>query len=240
MMQAIKTAPPKNQLYDNLSDHKNKSEWVDWSAATPTDRWGEMSFDKGYETRWKQDQGFKWQNGLKNCFAKTHTTNDGFLRLRTNAGTEHFFIACVSFSDSRHFDQFDSMAMEWHQSDDTNNSCHLRRIGREWRHKDSGNTWRYCTYFDGERSKETKGYFFLKYDFDDEEISKQRSGYLLSAIYFQLRTTSGVGSAHDSQVDIFNLRLGWANDKSYSLSNRVVLPAIRPWEERNKLAFGGD
>ena len=65
------------------------------------------------------------------------------------------------------------------QSQDTNNSCHIKKIGREYKRQSNGFTYSHSTGFYGEKNKETQGYFHFIDAITEREIVMQKDDYLL-------------------------------------------------------------
>ena len=106
----------------------------------------------------------------------------------------------MSLAEGRHFGPINQMGFEWYQSHDSNNGIFLRKFGLLYKKPGTDEQWSYSTDFNGESNKEKTGYFFYMRNIGNFERDYQNQGYRLNEIYFQFRTTSGVGSAHYSYV----------------------------------------
>lgn len=223
-------------LPNNLSDYKNKTRLIRWSVPSVLDVGTECHFSGGYNTTWKRTAATYFDEGKDDIWASNQSANS--LRVKANAGKEHFYICEVPMHQSRHWGPFNQMGIEWFQSNDANNSLHLRRIGRSYRKRDdSSEFWSWSSPFDGEPNKETRGYFFYRENYERFEKERQAEGYVLNSLWFQFRTTSGPGSSHMTYVELFNVRFGWG-DGDPSDNYKICLPKIRPVSQIAEIVYG--
>ena len=175
--------------------------------------------------------------GRDNLWAATNRTDD--IRVGARVGTEYYLICKVSLAEGRHFGPINQMGFEWYQSHDSNNSIFLRKFGLLYKKPGTDEQWSYSTDFNGESNKEKTGYFFYMRNIGNFERDYQNQGYRLNEIYFQFRTTSGVGSAHYSYVELFNMRFGWGDGDPHE-TTKICLPNIRPWDMAHLPSYGDD
>jgi len=234
----VPTSVPKPS---NLNDMKVSTPLIEWCDPVLKDLGVKKQFSGGSNTYWDRDDVIRvTQDRMKIFNPDNSGDNRHSCQLSTNAGAEHYYIAYVEFDIGRHFTQpFTWMGVEWYQTDDSNNSCHIRQIGREYKNPSTGLVYSYSTGFWGESNKETRGYFHYINEMSQTEIDYQKDGYLLNRILFNLRTTSGMGSSHWSSCEVFNLRFGWG-DGEPSTNHMIALPKIRPLDEHDKPAYGDD
>lgn len=231
----VPTSVPKPT---SLNDMKYNAPLIKWCEPVLKDHGKAKTFNNGSNREWKHTDSLQINQDRMNVFAGSMSTPSDTCVLQVNAGSEHHYIAYVEFDMGRHFTKpFTWMGVEWYQDDDRNNSCFIRQFGREYKYPSNGYTSTHSNGFWGEGNKETKGYFHYIDAMSDSEINVQKDGYLLSRVYFGLRSTSGVGSAHQSRCNVFNLRLGWGEGEP-STNHMIVLPKIRPFEEQTKPAYG--
>ena len=231
----VPTSVPKPT---SLNDMKYNAPLIKWCEPVLKDHGKAKTFNNGSNREWKHTDSLQINQDRMNVFAGSMSTPSDTCVLQVNAGSEHHYIAYVEFDMGRHFTKpFTWMGVEWYQDDDRNNSCFIRQFGREYKYPSNGYTSTHSTGFWGEGNKETKGYFHYINAMSDSEIDVQKDGYLLSRVYFGLRSTSGVGSAHQSRCNVFNLRLGWGEGEP-STNHMIVLPKIRPFEEQTTPAYG--
>ena len=222
-------------LPNNLSDYQ-KTRLIRWGLAGVLDVGTDCKFSGGYNSAWKRDAACYFDEGKDDIWAGAHGSTS--LRVKANAGKEHYYICEVPMHQSRHWGPFNQMGIEWFQSNDSNNSLHLRRIGRSYRKRDDPSLfWSWSSPFDGEPNKETRGYFFYRENYERFELEHQAEGFVLSSLWFQFRTTSGAGSAHTSYVDMFNVRFGWG-DGDPSDNYKICLPKIRPVSQIAEVVYG--
>lgn len=230
----VPTSVPKPT---SLNDMKYHAPLIRWCEPVLKDYGKGKTFNNGSNREWTYTDSLQINQDRMNIFAESMSTPSDTCTLQVNVGSEHFFIGYVEFDMGRHFGRpFTWMGVEWYQDDDRNNSCFMRQIGREYK-TSSGYTYTYSSGFWGEGNKETKGYFHNINAMSDGEINAQKNGYLLNRVYFGLRSTSGVGSAHQSRCNVFNLRLGWGEGEP-STNHMIALPKIRPFEDQEKPAYG--
>ena len=231
----VPTSVPKPT---SLNDMKYNAPLIKWCEPVLKDHGKAKTFNNGSNREWKHTDSLQINQDRMNVFAGSMSTPSDTCVLQVNAGSEHHYIAYVEFDMGRHFTKpFTWMGVEWYQDDDRNNSCFIRQFGREYKYPSNGYTSTHSNGFWGEGNKETKGYFHYIDAMSDSEINVQKDGYLLSRVYFGLRSTSGVGSAHQSRCNVFNLRLGWGEGEP-STNLMIVLPKIRPFEEQTTPAYG--
>ena len=222
-------------LPNNLDDYK-KTRLIRWSLAGVLDVGTDCKFSGGYDTAWKRTADCWFDEGKDDIWADGHGSTS--LRVKANAGKEHFYICEVPMHQSRHWGPFNQMGIEWFQSNDSNNSLHLRRIGRSYRKRDDPSLfWSWSSPFDGEPNKETRGYFFYRENYERFELEHQAEGFVLSSLWFQFRTTSGTGASHMSYVELFNVRFGWG-DGDLSDNYKICLPKIRPVSQIAEVVYG--
>ena len=231
----VPTSIPKPS---SLNDMKTKTHLIRWCDPVLKDLGTDKQFSNGANTYWAQDDNIIINDDRIDIFEpNTNYPNRG-CELKVKAGSEHHYIAYVEFDMGRHFTKpFTWMGVEWFQSQDTNNSCHIKKIGREYKRESNGFIYNHSTSFYGESNKETVGYFHFIDSMHEREIAMQEDGYLFNRLYFNLRTTSGAGSAHTSSCSVFNLRFGWGEGEP-STNHMIALPKIRPFEEQTKPAYG--
>ena len=231
----VPTSVPKPA---GLNDMKTKTHLIKWCDPVLKDHGTDKRFNNGANTYWDYDDNIIINEERMNIFNSTQSTASRGCEIKTNAGSEHFYIAYVEFDMGRHFTKpFTWMGLEWYQGSDSNNSCFIKKIGREYKKESNGYTSNWSCGFYGESNKETRGYFHYIDSMHEREIEVQEDGYLFNRIYFNLRTTSGVGSANTSMSSVFNLRFGWGEGEP-STNHMIALPKIRPFEEQTKPAYG--
>lgn len=229
----VDTSYPKPS---NLNDFKIKVPLIKWSDPVLKDEGGTKTFNDGWNTHWKHDDTLNINENKMNPWVKTETSD--VCTLSVKAGSEHFYIGYVDLGESRHFNVPLTWAgLEWYQSMSSNNSCHLLKIGRQYKNPSDDSTWSYSSDFWGDGNKETVGYFHRIESLDKKEMEKQQAGYILNRLYFGMRTTSGAGSSHNSRINVFNVKFGWG-DGDASNNHKMALPKIRRWDRVNKLEFG--
>ena len=225
-----------------MDDFKNNTQLIKWSNPSLEDCPSSLRFDfspvgSSSTITWERTLGCEFEEGRNNLWALTNRTDD--VKVSTRVGTEYFLICKVSLDESRHFGPITQMGWEWYQSSDSNNSIFLRKFGLLYKQPGTNKQWSYSSSFDGEQNKEKSGYFFYTRNIGNFERDYQNDGYRINEIYFQFRTTSGVGSAHRSYVEIFNMRFGWGDGEIHE-SNKLCLPKIRPFSRASELEFGDD
>ena len=229
----VDTSYPKPS---NLNDFKIKVPLIKWSDPVLKDQGGTKNFNDGWNTHWKHDDTLNINENKMNPWVKSKTSD--VCTLSVKAGSEHFYIGYVDLGESRHFNVPLTWAgLEWYQTNSSNNSCHLLKIGREYKKPSDDSTWSFSSDFWGDNNKETLGYFHRIETLDKKEIEKQQEGYVLNRLYFGMRTTAGAGSSHNSSVYVYNVKFGWG-DGDASNNHKMALPKIRRWDRVNKLEFG--
>ena len=231
------------EIPDDLNSFKDNTQLINWSTANvedvPTNIRFHYSATGGTTSAltWDRTLGCTFEEGKNNLWAISNQGEQ--IRVNVNTGSEYYLICKVKMDEGRHFGPFNKMGWEFFQSHDSNNSLFLRKIGRFYKHPETNEIWSFSSAWNGESFKESRGYFFATDRIVNIEKSHLEEGYILNEIYFQFRSTSGVGSSHSSYVEIFDMRLGW--DLGFEEDNkRICLPKIRPFSQANQLTFGDD
>ena len=231
-VQLVKTS---QTLPSNLNDYKTQTELVKWATvhATKTHN-GAKEWQEGSHKSWKCDEVPTIPDDETDVFARN--IDDGALKIKTVQNGEKHFIVCTDLDTSRHFGPITQMGWEHFQSTDVNHSLHLMYVAREWKHP-NGRTYTYGDAWNGENNKDTSGYFFTVRNIAPPEVLYRDSGYHLNKIWWNLRTTGGIGNSNVSAyVMIMNLRFGWGEGEP-STNHMILLPKIRPFSEVETLCF---
>ena len=132
------------------------------------------------------------------------------------------------------------IAFQFSQSAREKGTIYLYNIGREYKNFNNNERWSYSEDADDYNYKGNQGTFYVRTVFDDREIDKQLSGYILNRIYFHYKTngsgSTGTGGDIASEVNIWDLKFGWGDNNSDSY--RICLPKMRAFSEAGRLAFG--
>ena len=236
----VPLVPTSQTLSSNINEFKNNSQLIQFATPNVEDCPSPLRFDYtttggSPTTTWERTLGCDLDEGRDNLWAPTVQTD--CIRVGARVGTEYYLICKVSLAEGRHFGPINQMGFEWYQSHSSNNSIFLRKFGLLYKKPRTDEQWSYSTDFNGESNKETTGYFFYKRNIGNFERDYQNQGYRLNEIYFQFRTTSGVGSAHYSYVELFNMRFGWGDGDPHQ-TTKICLPNIRPWNMAHLPSYG--
>ena len=234
MAMQIPTIASSQELSKNLSDHK-KLPTIEWSSEEGGQEAGRKIFSSGPDSTWDWSK-----KGSVSADGMWSPDDDSSFQVSTKQKGEEFLIVYFDMGESRQFRGFTEMAFEFSQSAAEKGTIYLYNIGREYKNPMNSERWSYSEDADDYDYKGDRGTFFVRSRFDAREIDKQSSGYILNRIYFHLKTngsgSSGTGGAVASEIDIWNLKLGWGANNSDSY--RICLPKIRPFDQANQLAFG--
>ena len=109
---------------------KTKTHLIRWCDPVLKDLGTDKQFGNGANTYWAQDDNINIKEDRIDIFEpNTNYPNRG-CEISVKAGSEHHYIAYVEFDMGRHFTKpFTWMGVEWFQSHDSNNSCHIKRSG---------------------------------------------------------------------------------------------------------------
>lgn len=221
----------------NLTDFKNKVPLIQWAPTDSTDVYSGNGFtmDEGSHVSWKRTatQEIKYPDN-RNVFALNPAR--GGITLKTKQSGEKYFIAYTEMENSRHF-RFNEMGWEHFQSSGSNHSMHLAYIAREYYRPSDNKTWRFGDAWNGEANKDTLGYFYTRRAFSPREEQFYNSGYFLKRIWYQFRTTGGVGGDLSSYVEVFNMRFGYGSGDA-SENHMICLPKMRALDEAYTPSFG--
>ena len=153
-----------------------------------------------------------------------------------------WLIAYLDLDESRQFGVFNSLGFEFYQSGgNVKGAIYLHKVGREYKKPGTNEVWSYSdSDFDGDYDN-SRGTFFHNTDFNSDEINMQQAGFILNRIYFNYGTSTsgstGTGSLPYTDVQIYNLKLGWGDGEASS-NHRICLPKIRPFDQAAQLQFG--
>lgn len=222
-LKEIITVPASQSMPSNLAQHKEHP-YIKHGVTTHSSK-GTFTPSHGTRREYKQDVNLDVRN--KDIF-HVPAGNDTF-RVGINAGSEHFGNVEVKLQEQNFNNTWKGLGFEYHQDSSSNNSLFLRYFAKVWWNVKENTHYTYGSSFDGESRKETVGYFYNKDTFSDQERSWQDGVWRLKGLIFNFRSTAGVGSSHNSYVQIFNLKF-FSGDGSNS-GIRLVLPAIRPSSE---------
>ena len=209
-------------------------EWSRTSGRMESDR---KYFTSGRDTRWECDKS----KGLHADDIWGDDPDDGFeVQIQDKGGS--WLIAYLDLDTSRQFRVFNSLGFEFYQSGgNIKGAIYLNQVGREYKKPGTNEVWSYSdSDFDGDYDN-SRGTFFHNTDFDRDEVSMQQAGFILNRVYFHYGTstkgTSPTGGGPYTEVQIFNLKLGWG-DGTPSNNHRICLPKIRPFDQAAQLQFG--
>ena len=146
----------------SLNDMKTKTPLIRWCEPVLKDYGTDKYFGNGSNTYWDQDDNIIINEDRIDIFEpNTNYPNRG-CELKVKAGSEHHYIAYVEFDMGRHFTKpFTWMGVEWFQSQDTNNSCHIKRLGASIRDNLTALPTATAQAFMAKRTKRRKAIFIL-------------------------------------------------------------------------------
>ena len=233
----IPTIPTVQKIPRSVSDYKALPT-IKWSTEDGGQDVETKTFDAGYDTR--------WEASTKGSLHETdiwapNNSRDTFEYAVQEKG-ESYFIAYFDLNNGRHFRTFTSMGFEFYQSAREKGCIYLYNIGRQYKKPGTEKTWSYAEHARDYDYQGDRGEFFVNTDFHSSEISVQRDNdYVLNRIYFHFKTnpsgSSGTGGAIHSQIEVYNLKLGWGSGEA-SDKHRICLPKMRAFSEAGRLAFG--
>ena len=232
----IETIPSAQRIPRSAGDHRQLPviEWADTRGRLET---SDKNFTSGRDTRWECSKS----KGLSTDDIWGDDPDDGFeVSIQDKGGS--WLIAYLDLDTSRQFGVFNSLGFEFYQSGgNVKGAIYLNQVGREYKKPGTNEVWSYCDGdFDGDYDNE-RGTFFHNTDFDRDEVSMQQAGFILNRVYFHYGTstkgTSPTGGGPYTEVQIFNLKLGWG-DGTPSNNHRICLPKIRPFDQAAQLQFG--
>ena len=232
----IPTISTHQSIPMRVGDFRNLPQ-IDWSVTRGSYETSNKYFTAGSDVRWE---------GNKRCSVYAddvwgNDSDDGF-EVQVQEKSENWFIAYLDLDESRHFRVFSGLGFEMYQSGQDKGSLHLFKVGREYKKPGTGEIW---SYSDGDLDRayaNKRGSFYHQTNFNADEISMQGiGGYILNRIYFNYRSSSsggsGTGSAPYTEVQIYNMKLGWGSGTP-SNKLRICLPKIRPWADAAQPQFG--
>ena len=102
-----------------------------------------------------------------------------------------WLIAYLDLDESRQFGVFNSLGFEFYQSGgNVKGAIYLHKVGREYKKPGTNEVWSYSdSDFDGDYDN-SRGTFFHNTDFNSDEISMQKAGFILNRIYFNYGTST--------------------------------------------------
>lgn len=228
----IPTIPTRTLVPTSLSAHK-ALDVVDWGVTSAMDK-GEFTPTHGKRVKFDRDVTLSYRIG--DIFEVPHNTSTNF-RVSINAGAQHYGNTEMQLLEQRFPDNLLGYSYEYTQSSSKNNSLYLRYYASVWWDVANNTHRTYGVDFDGESRKESTSYYYNYCNFTSDEQGWQDEGYRFKGIIFNFRSTKGTGSAHNSHVDFFNLKLHAGRLEATSTTNREVLPAIRPSTEAYNIYF---
>ena len=209
-------------------------EWSPTRGGMESDR---KYFTSGNDTRWECSKS----KGLHMDDIWDDDPSDGFeVQVQDKGGS--WLIAYLDMDESRQFRVFSSLGFEFYQSGgNVKGAIYLHKVGREYKKPGTNEVWSYSdSDFDGDYDN-SRGTFFHNTEFNDDELAMQRAGFILNRIYFNYGTstkgTTPTGSGPYTDVQIYNLKLGWGDGEASS-NHRICLPKIRPFDQAAQLQFG--
>ena len=194
-------------------------------------------FTSGRDTRWECSKS----KGLHTDDIWGNDPNDGF-EVQTQDKGGNFLIAYLDLDTSRQFRVFNGLGFEFYQSGgNLKGAIYLHKVGREYKKPGTNEVWSYSDSDLDDEFYNDRGTFFHNTNFDRDEIAMQQAGFILNRIYFNYGTSTsgstGTGSLPYSEVQIYNMKLGWG-EGAVSSNHRICLPKIRPFDQAAQLHFG--
>ena len=146
--------------------------------------------------------------------------------------------------ESRQFRVFSSLGFDrfYQSGGNVKGAIYLNQVGREYKKPGTNEVWSYSdSDFDGDYDNSRA--FFQNTEFDRNEISYAGGNLHFESDLFHDGTstkgTTPTGGGPYTEVQIFNLKLGWGDgDHQFIINHRICLPKIRPFDQAAQLQFG--